>query len=183
MAIRIENQYERPLPKGALQQIEEAFDSLPREHTRGIERIRLVPFITEPRIRGQFQATELPGLYHPRQGPKGAWLELAVNVLLTPDKPFHKRIVPRLSFKSNIVALVFSLVGQHYHFTLKHSMKKTQLEPAIRQYTEKQLKLWNERKHSFRAKLFKPLQPTFERWAKSLQKRAAAEKKKSLASK
>jgi hypothetical protein len=183
MAIRIENQYEGPLPKGALQQIEEAFDSLPREHTRGIERIRLVPFITEPRIRGQFQATELPGLYHPRQGPKGAWLELAVNVLLTPDKPFHKRIVPRLSFKSNIVALVFSLVGQHYHFTLKHSMKKTQLEPAIRQYTEKQLKLWNERKHSFRARMFKPLQPTFERWAKALQKRAAAEKKKSLASK
>lgn len=183
MAIRIENQYEGPLPKGTLQQIEDAFDSLPREHTRGIERIRLVPFISEPRIRGQFQASELPGLYHPRQGPKGAWLELAVNVLLTPDKPFHKRIVPRLSFKSNIVALVFSLVGQHYHFTLKHSLKKTQLEPAVRQYTEKQLKAWNERKHSFRARLFKPLQPTFERWAKSLQKRAATEKKKSLASK
>jgi hypothetical protein len=183
MAIRIENQYEGPLPKGTLQQIEDAFESLPREHTRGIERIRLVPFITDPRIRGQFEATQLPGLYHPRQGPKGAWLELAVNVLLTPDKPFHKRLVPRLSFKSNIVALVFSLVGQHYHFTLKHSLKKTQLEPAVRQYTEKQLKAWNERKHSFRARLFKPLQPTFERWAKSLQKRAAAEKKKSLASK
>ncbi|HEX5885016.1 MAG TPA: hypothetical protein VFY67_10805 [Pyrinomonadaceae bacterium] len=183
MAIRIENQYEGPLPKGTLQQIEDAFESLPREHTRGIERIRLVPFITDPRIRGQFQATELPGLYHPRQGPKGAWLELAVNVLLTPEKPFHKRIIPRMSFKSNIVALVFSLIGQHYHFTLKHSLKKTQLEPAVRQYTEKQLKAWNERKHSFRARLFKPLQPTFERWAKSLQKRAAAEKKKSLASK
>jgi len=183
MAIRIENQYEGPLPKGTLQQIEDAFESLPREHTRGIERIRLVPLITDPRIRGQFQATELPGLYHPRQGPKGAWLELAVNVLLTPEKPFHKRIIPRMSFKSNIVALVFSLIGQHYHFTLKHSLKKTQLEPAVRQYTEKQLKAWNERKHSFRARLFKPLQPTFERWAKSLQKRAAAEKKKSLASK
>ena len=183
MAIRIENQYEGPLPKGTLEQIENAFDSLPREHTRGLERIRLVGFINDPRIRGQFQASELPGLYHPRQGPKGAWLELAVNVLLTPDKPFHKRIVPRLSFKSNIVALVFSLVGQHYHFTLKHSLKKTQLEPAVRQYTEKQLKAWNEKKHSFRARLFKPLQPTFEKWAKSLQKRAAAEKKKSLASK
>lgn len=181
MAIRIENQYEGPLPKGTLQQIEDAFESLPREHTRGIERIRLVPFITDPRIRGQFQATELPGLYHPRQGPKGAWLELAVNVLLTPDKPFHKRIIPRMSFKSNVVALVFSLIGQHYHFTLKHSLKKTQLEPAVRQYTEKQLKTWNEKKHSFRARLFKPLQPTFERWAKSLQKRAATEKKKSLA--
>src|ERR1700754_486253 len=183
MAIRIENQYEGPLPKGTLKKIEDAFDSLPREHTRGLERIRLVPFITAPRLRGQFQATELPGLYHPRQGPKGAWLELAVNVLLTPEKPFHKRIIPRMSFKSNIVALVFSLVGQHYHFTLKHSLKKTQLEPAVRQYTEKQLKAWNDKKHSFRARLFKPLQPTFERWAKSLQKRAAAEKKKSLASK
>src|SRR4026207_1409112 len=178
MAIRIENQYEGPLPKGTLQQIEDAFETLPREHTRGIERIRLVPFITDPRIRGQFQATELPGLYHPRQGPKGAWLELAVNVLLPADKPFHKRIIPRLSLKSNLVALVFSLVGQHYHLTLRHSLKKTQLEPAVRAYTEKQLKAWNEKKHSFRAKLFKPLQPTFERWAKSLQKRAAAEKKK-----
>jgi hypothetical protein len=178
MAIRIENQYEGALPKGALEQIESAFDSLPREHTRGIERIRLVPFITEPRIKGQFQATELPGLYHPRQGPKGAWLEIAVNVLLPSDKPFHKKIIPRLSFKSNLVALVFSLVAQHYHLTLKHSMKKTQLEPAVRAYTEKQLKTWNEKKHSFRAKLFKPLQPTFERWAKSLQKRAAAEKKR-----
>ena len=183
MAIRIENQYEGPLPKGTLQQIEDAFDSLPREHTRGIERIRLVPFITDPRIRGQFQATELPGLYHPRQGPKGPWFEIAVNVLLSPEKPFLKRIVPRLSFKSNLVALVFSLVAQHYHITLKHSLKKTQLEPAIRQYTEKQLKAWNEKKHTLRARLFKPLQPTFERWAKSLQKRAAAEKKKTLASK
>jgi hypothetical protein len=183
MAIRIENQYEGSLPKGTVEQVEEAFESLPREHTRGIERIRLVPFISDPRIRGQFQASELPGLYHPRQGPKGAWLEIAVNVLLPSDKPFHKRIIPRLSFKSNLAALVFSLVGQHYHFTLKHSLKKTQLEPAIRQYTERQLKAWNEKKHSFRARIFKPLQPTFERWAKSLQKRAAQEKKKSLASK
>lgn len=183
MAIRIENQYEGNLPKGSVETVEDAFNSLPREHTRGIERIRLVPYISDPRIKGSFQATELPGLYHPRQGPKGPWLEVAVNVLLPMDKPFHKRIVPRLSFKSNLVALVISLVGQHYHLTLRHSLKKTQLEPAIRSYTEKQLKLWNERKHSFRARLFKPLQPTFEKWAKGLQKRAAAEKKKSLASK
>jgi hypothetical protein len=183
VAIRIENQYEGNLPKNALETVEDAFNSLPREHTRGIERIRLVPFITDPRIKGTFQASELPGLYHPKQGPKGPWLEVAVSVLLPTDKPFHKRIVPRMSFKSNLVALVFSLVGQHYHMTLRHSMKKTQYEPAIRAYTEKHLKLWNEKKHSFRARLFKPLQPTFERWAKSLQKRAAAEKKKSLASK
>ena len=181
MPIRIENQYEGALPKGSIEQVEDALESLPREHTRGIERVRLVPYISDPRLKGQFQATELPGLYHPRQGSKGPWLEIAVNVLLPADKPFHKRIVPRLSFKSNLVALVFSLVGQHYHLTLRHSLKRTQLEPAVRLYTEKQLKAWNEKKHSFRAKLFRPLQPTFERWAKSLQKRAVAEKKKSLA--
>ena len=68
MAIRIENQYEGPLPKGSLQQIEDAFDSLPREHTRGIERIRLVPFITDPRIRGQFQAYRTPRPVSPAAG-------------------------------------------------------------------------------------------------------------------
>ena len=182
MAIKIENQSERKLPKQTISQIEDACDSLPREHTRGLERIRLVEFISDPRLKNTFEASELPGLYHPRQGPKGAWLEIAVGVLLPGNKPVHKRIIPRLSFKGNLAATIFSLVGQHYHFTLKQSLKKTQLEPAIRVYTEKHLKAWNEKKHSFRARLFKPLQPTLERWAKGLQKRAAAEKKKSVGS-
>ncbi len=183
MTIKIENHCERKLPKHTIVHIEDAFDNLPREHTRGIERIRLVEFISEPRLKGTLQATELPGLYHPRQGPKGSWLEVAIGVLLPRDKPIHKRIVPRMSFKGNLAAILFSLVGQHYHLTLKHSLKRTQLEPAVRAYTEKQLESWNEKKHTFRARLFKPMQPTLERWAKGLQKRAAAEKKKSLASK
>ena len=178
MAIKVENQVERKLPPGTIKLIEEAFDSLPREHSRGLERIRLVEFIVEPRLKGLMQATELPGLYHPRQGPKGAWLELALGVLLPANKPIHKQLIPRLSFKGNITATVFSLVAQHYHFTLKHSLKKSQLEPAVRAYTEKHLKAWNEKKHTFRARLFKPIQPTLERWAKGLQKRAAAEKKR-----
>jgi hypothetical protein len=183
VAIKIENQYEGKLPKGTVKLIEQACDSLPREHTRGIERVRLVETISEPRIKATVQASELPGLYHPRQGAKGPWLEIAMGVLLSPDKPVHKRIVPRLSFKGNLTAVIFSLVGQHYHLTLRHSMKKTQIEPAVRLYTEKQLKAWNEKQHSVRARLFKPIQPTLERWGKSLQKRALAEKKKSLASK
>jgi len=183
VAIKIEVQTGRKLPKGTLSNIEEAFDSLPREHTRGVERIKLVDFISEPRLKGPVQPSELPGLYHPRQGQQGAWFELAMGVVLPTNKPFHKRIVPRLSFKGNLTALVFSLVGQHYHLTLRHSLKKTQLEPAIRLYTEKQLRAWNESKHTLRARLFKPIQPTLERWARGLQKRAAAEKKKSVASK
>ncbi len=178
MAIKVENQVERKLPPGTITLIEEAFDSLPREHSRGLERIRLVEFIVEPRLKGLMQATELPGLYHPRQGPKGAWLELALGVLMPANKPIHKRLIPRLSLKGNVVATLFSLVGQHYHFTLKHSLKKSQLEPAVRAYTEKHLKSWNEKRHTFRARLFKPIQPTLERWAKGLQKRAAAEKKR-----
>src|SRR5687768_17658146 len=59
-----------------------------------------------------------------------------------------------------------TLFRSHYHFTLKHSLKKSQLEPAVRAYTEKQLKSWNEKRHTFRARLFKPIQPTLERWAK-----------------
>lgn len=180
MAIKIENQSERKLPKETTTQIESILESVPREHTRGLERVRLVEFITEPRLKGLMQATELPGLYHPRQGPKGAWLEIALGVLLPANKPIHKRIIPRMSFKGNLAATIFSLIGQHYHFTLKHSLKKTQLEPAVRSYTEKQLKAWNEKKYTFRARLFKPIQPTLERWAKGLQKRAAAEKKKGL---
>jgi hypothetical protein len=182
VGIKVENLCERKLPRGTVEQIEELFESLPREHTRGLERIRLVESISDPRVgKGPVQASELPGLYHPRQGNKGAWLEVATGVVLPSDKPFYKRIIPRISFKGNLAALVFSLVGQHYHFTLKHSLKKTQLEPAVRQYTEKQLRLWNEKRHTIRARLFKPFQPTLERWARSLQKRAAAEKKKGLA--
>lgn len=183
MAIKIETQSEQKLPKGTISHIEDAFDSLPREHTRGLERIKLVDFISEPRLKGPVQPSELPGLYHPRQGQKGAWMEIAMGVLLPANKPFHKRIIPRLSFKGNLAALVFSLVGQHYHLTLRHSLKKTQLEPAVRMYTEKQLRAWNEAKHTLRARLFKPIQPTLERWAKGLQKRAAAEKKKGVPSK
>jgi hypothetical protein len=183
VAIKIENQYEGKLPKNTVELIEKALDSLPREHTRGIERVRLVEFISEPRLKAPVQASELPGLYHPRQGTKGSWLEIAAGVLLPGNKPIHKRIIPRLSFKGNIAAIVFSLVGQHYHLTLRHSVKRTQVESAVRLYTEKQLKAWNEKQHSLRARLFKPIQPTLERWGKSLQKKAAAEKKKSLASK
>ena len=65
MAIKIENQVERKLPSDTIAQIENAFDNLPREHTRGIERIRLVEFISDPRLKGIPQASELPGLLLP----------------------------------------------------------------------------------------------------------------------
>jgi hypothetical protein len=178
MPVRVENQYEGKLPRNTLVNVESALASVPREHLRGIERLRIVSVITDPRAKVAAKGTELPGLYHPRQGVQGAWFEVAITPLVSAGKPFHKRIIPRLSFKGNLSAVIFSLVGQHYHLTLRHSVKRGSVEPAVRSYVEKQLKAWNEQQHKIRAKLFKPLQPTLERWSRSLAKRAAAEKKR-----
>ena len=80
---------------------------------------------------------------------------------------------------ARLAGLIFSLVGQHYYLTLKHSVKKQNLEPQIRQYAEKNLRAWSEKNSqgSFRAKLFKPIRPWVERWAKWLNKKAAAAQK------
>jgi hypothetical protein len=179
MAIKIENSSQVKLPKGTEERISSIMDSLPREHLRGIDRIRLVDSINDPRLKSVPQRSELPGIYHPRQGGQPAWLEIAIGVLLPRSQPFFKRIMPRLSFKGNLAAILFSLVGQHYYLTLRHSVKRGQIEANVRAYTEKNLRLWNERQHGLRAKLFKPLQPTLERWARALQKKASAERKKS----
>ena len=174
MVNKIENSSSRQqLPSGTEANIKKILSTLPKEHLRGLERLRLVDSITDPRLRNtQLKQSQLPGLYHPRQGSQPAWIEVALDVLLPKDVPLHKRLLPRLSFKANMAAVIFSLVGQHHYLTLRHSVKKGQLESSIRTYTERHLKKWNEKEHSFRARLFKPLQPTFERWAQSLQRRA-----------
>lgn len=180
MPVKIEIQTSTKLPRQTQAHLEAILESLPREHLRGIERLRLVDQIIDPRLRTSIKAAaaELPGLYHPRQGKQQAWLEVAVGALLPRAQPFLKRVMPRLSFKGNLAAVVFSLVGQHYYLTLRHSVKRGQLEMAVRTYTEKQLRRWQEQQHSLRARLFRPLQPTLERWGRALQKRAATEKKR-----
>lgn len=178
MAIKIEDVSNIKLPKQTNSQIEKILDSLPREHTRGIERVRLVEAITDSRLKNIQQRSNLPGLYHPRQGAQGAWIEIAVGVLLPRPKSYLKRLMPRLSFKGNLAAVLFSLIGQHYYLTLRHSIKRGQIESAVRAYTEKNLRLWHEQQHTLRARLFRPFQPTLERWGKSLQKRAESEKRR-----
>ena len=178
MAVKVENASSAKLPRGTLENIEKILESIPREHLLGVDRLRLVDSITDPRLRTQRQVN-LPGLYHPRQGTQPAWLEVSVPAILPSTQPFHKRLLSRLALKGNLAALIFSLAGQHYYLTLRHSVKRTQIEPAVRTYTEQRLRAWNERNHSFRSRLFKPLQPTLERWAKSLQKRAANQQRKS----
>lgn len=180
--IRVENQSSIELPKGAGETIENIVAFVPTEHIRGLEKLRLVDFIKTPQVKGMTQPIkgDLPGLYHPRTQNQGAWLEVSVGALLQPTEKFAKRWMAKTSFKSNVAGLIFSLVGQHYYLTLRHSVKKTNLEPQIRQYAQKNLKDWSEKNadNSRRAQFFKPLRPYMERWAKWLNKKAAEAQKK-----
>jgi hypothetical protein len=181
MAIKIDNQSTRKLPGFTETYISEVFDFLPKEHVRGIDRIRLVDKVSDVPMRGIADASKLPGLYHPRQGPKAPWIEIAVGVFLPTSTPFYKRLMPRLSFKGNLAAVLISLVAQHYYLTLRHSVKRGQIEGLVRQYTESQLRRWHEQKHQTRARIFKPIQPWLEKWGRALQKKAASEKRRAKA--
>ncbi len=181
--LKIENQTTIDLPKDAEENIRKIIKYLPSEHLRGLEKVRLVDFINDPRLKNSPVPVkgDLPGLYHPKmQGNASAWLEISVGALLQPTENFGKRWMAKTSFKSNLAGLLFSLVGQHYYLTLRHSVKKQNLEPQIRQYAQKHLKNWSEKQsaNSRRAQLFKPLRPMMERWAKWLNKKAAQSQKK-----
>ena len=180
--IRIENKASFPLPKGTEESINKVLDFLPVEQIRGIEKIKLVDYINDPRLKNLDTPLkgDLPGLYHPRQGNQAPWLEMSMGALLQPTETFIKKFMAKSSFRGNLAGLLFSLVGQHYYLTLRHSVKKGGLEPQIRQFAEKNLRSWSEKQNqgSIRAKIFKPFRPALERWAKWLNKKAADAKKK-----
>ena len=178
--IKIENASSIALPKKAEENIRHIIAFLPNEQLRGIEKIKLVDFIKHPQIKEMNIKGDLPGLYHPKVQNKNPWLEVSIGALLQPTETFAKRWMAKSSFKSNLAGLIFSLVGQHYYLTLRHSVKKTNLEPQIRQYAQKNLKDWSEKQNakSKRAKYLKPFQPYIEKWAKWLNKKAANAQKK-----
>ena len=180
--IKLENQAKFELPKDTEAQIAKMLDFIPTEHLRGLEKIRLVNFINDPRLKNMDVPIkgDLPGLYHPKVGNQNAWLELSMGALLQPTENFSKRWMAKSSFKGNLAGLIFSLVGQHYYLTLRHSVKKQSLEPQIRRYAEKNLKSWSEKQqvNNFRTKMFKPLRPYIEKWAKWLNKKAVEAQKK-----
>ena len=178
MAVKIENKTNIKLPSKTEETINSVLDCVPREHLRGLNRVVLVDrIIPDSRIQLP-NATELPGLYHPRQGTSQPFFEIALNSLLMPTEGFFKRIAARLNFKASLAYLTLSLQAQHYHFTLSHGLKKHQYEGAIRSYVDKHLESWRETQGGWRVKLFKPLRPFLEKWSKKLKKRYEQEQKK-----
>lgn len=182
MSLKIENQSSIDLPKDAEETVTKVLKSIPSEHLRGLEKVRIVDFIKHPQMKNSPTPIkgDIPGLYHPRMANKPAFLEISSGALLQPTENFGKRWMAKSAFKGNLAGLLFSLVGQHYYLTLRHSVKKTNLEPQIRQYAEKNLKSWSAKQqvNSKRAKFFKPFQPYIEKWAKWLNKKAANAQKK-----
>lgn len=182
MALKLENNSSIKLPKGTPELIEKITKSIPVEHLRGLDKIKLVDFINDPRLKNvqMPKGQMLPGLYHPRQGGQNAFLEVSLGALLRPFDSYFARLMPRLGFKANLAAILFTLIGQHYFLTLRHSVKRSDIESKVRQYADKHLKDWSEKQteNSYRAKFFKPFRPMLERWAKSLNKKAANASKK-----
>ena len=180
--VKIENQSSIDLPKKTEEVINSVLDFLPTEHIRGLEKIKIVDFINNTALKNANIALkgDLPGLYYPKQPTQGAYLEISAGALLQPTEGFAKKIMAKQSFKGNLAGILFSLIGQHYYLTLRHSVKKQNMEPQIRQYMDKNLREWSSKQNanSFRTKLFKPLQPTFERLAKWLNKKALQNQKK-----
>ncbi len=173
--VKLENQSTIDLPKKTDENIQNILDFLPTEHIRGLDRIKIVDFINTSAMKTAMPIKgDLPGLYHPKQQNQSAYLEISAGALLQPTEGFAKKYMAKQSFKGNLAGIIFSLVGQHYYLTLRHSVKRQNLEPQIRQYAEKNLKSWSEKQNSNskRAKLLKPLQPYFERLAKWLNKKA-----------
>lgn len=163
------------LPRQTLRRLDSVLAALPSEHTLGIDRVKLVDAIDDPRLTPA-QRAAIPGLYHPRQGAQRPWIEINMRVLLNPDQKLSQRLMSRAAFYNNLSAVLISLVGQHYLLTYKHSLKKGSIEPAVRNYTTTHLKRISASENKLRTRLFAPLQPTLERWARSLNRKAAASK-------
>ncbi|MBO0723787.1 MAG: hypothetical protein J2P41_23380, partial [Blastocatellia bacterium] len=171
------------LPKKTEETINSVLDTVPVEHLRGLSRIVLVDrVITDSRMAKMTaqSGSELPGLYHPRQGNQQPWCEIAMGMLL-PRESFFKRFAGRMNYKPNLAYLVLSLQAQHYFLTLSHGIKKNQYEGAIRSYVEQYHKTWREKESGWRGRLFKPLQPYLEKWVRSLRKKYNVEQKRKRA--
>ena len=176
--MKIENKSTLKLPSKTDEIIDGVFEVLPREHLRGMTRVVLVDQIDPDSRIAAANLGELPGLYHPRQANLQPWCEISVGTLLQRNEGVMKRLAAMLNYKPNLAYLVLSLQAQHYYLTLSHGIKKHQYEGAIRSYVEQYHKAWREKQSGWRGRLFKPLQPVIDRWAKKLRKRYDEEKKR-----
>jgi hypothetical protein len=173
--MKFENKTTDKIPPKTFETLQNACDTVPLEHLRGLSRVVLVDFVRPEGRLHKIETTHLPGLYHPRLGAESPWMEIALGVLLPPNS-FFKRIIARLNYKANLASVFFSLQAQHYYLTLSHGIKKHQYESAIKSYAEKYQNRWLENYGGIRSRLFKPFRPYIEKWARKLNTKLKEEK-------
>src|ERR1044071_2138533 len=96
--------------------INQVFDAVPKEHTRGISKVVIVDEIKEPRLQAITTQSQ-PVLYHPKTPGSSAFIEIGLGVFLSKKENIIKRLANRLNLKANIVGAVLASIGQHYHLT------------------------------------------------------------------
>src|SRR5436190_13825430 len=108
MNLKIENKSSINLPSNLEKIVTSVFQVVPREHTRGLQRIVLVDQIAIDSRMAVADVSDLPGLYHPKLGNTQPWCEIAIGKLLPTDS-FFKRLAGRLNFKVNLAYLLLTL--------------------------------------------------------------------------
>ena len=86
--IRIENAASITLPKDTEGTINKVLDFLPVEQYRGVEKIKLVDYINDPRLKNMETPLkgDLPGLYHQHAGNQAPWFDMSMAALLMPTE-------------------------------------------------------------------------------------------------
>ncbi|AEP12020.1 hypothetical protein [Chloracidobacterium thermophilum] len=166
--MKIENHTTYKLKLNLEEVVQKTFAALPRNHTLGITRVVFVDRIQDRNIPAD-KRDKLPLLYHPKTPVSGAWFEIALAPLLE-HEGWWRRLVARRTLHANLTHTLLALMGQHYHFNFSHGKKKTDYEPAIRDYIRKGLEALREQDTSFRMRLMRPLIPYLDRFARWLAK-------------
>jgi hypothetical protein len=176
MPIKVEN-FSTIKPRVDLEAIiNQIFDTVPKEHTRGITKVVIVDEIKDPRLQALTSQSQ-PVLYHPKTPGSSAFIEIGLGVFLSKKENFIKRLANRLNLKANLVGAILASIGQHYHLTYSHSIKKARYEAPVRAYVEKYFIVWRERNGGWRTRFFKPLHPYMERLDKWMRRKVLEQKK------
>lgn len=173
MPVKVENFSTIKAPTDLEILINQVFDTVPKEHTRGISKVVIVDEIKDPRLAAITKDPQ-PVLYHPKTPANQAFIEIAMSFFLSQKENFIKRLAAKLNFKANIAGALLAIIGQHYHISYAYGVKKgkmTQFEPQVRAYVEKHFVTWRDNNAGYRTKFFKPFEPYIKRLDKWIKKK------------
>jgi hypothetical protein len=165
MPIKVENFAKIKPPTDLETLVNQVFDTVPKEHVRGISKVVFVDEIKDPRLAAITKEPQ-PILYHPKTPANQAFIELAMGFFLADKENYFKRLTAKLNFNSQVAGALLAIIGQHHHLSLSYGVKKKQMmqfEPQVKAYVEKHFVNWRDQNGGWRVKMFKPFEPYMKR--------------------